>query len=82
MSIDAARTDALLTPEQLADHWQLSPKTLANQRALGIGPPYLRIGRAIRYSREACDQWLTQENNPTGDEPPHRNDPNNDRLHQ
>jgi hypothetical protein len=41
--------DALLTEDQLAKRWQISTGSLANDRSLGRGVPYLKIGRAVRY---------------------------------
>lgn len=48
----------LMKPEQLAAEWQISPKTLANLRSRREGPPYLKINGSIRYSRQACTEWL------------------------
>lgn len=45
----------LLTPEDLANRWGLSPNTLANWRALKRGPSYIKLsmGRSpIRYRLE------------------------------
>lgn len=39
----------LLTPEQLADQWELSEQTLAHWRSEGRGPKFVRLGRSIRY---------------------------------
>ncbi len=39
----------LMTTEQLAERWQLSPGHLANQRCLGGGPKFIRLGKAVRY---------------------------------
>jgi hypothetical protein len=41
--------DALLTERQLADRWQLSPGTLANQRSTSRGCAWVRIGGSVRY---------------------------------
>jgi hypothetical protein len=38
---------------KLAEHWGISPKTLQRWRIMRVGPPYLRIGRAVRY--RLCD---------------------------
>jgi hypothetical protein len=46
---------------ELGDEWHLSPKTLANRRLRGEGPPFIRIGRTIRYSRQACAEWLAAQ---------------------
>jgi hypothetical protein len=39
-----------LTPEQLAERWEISTKTLANMRSLGNGPVYVKIGAGIKSS--------------------------------
>lgn len=33
-----------LTPEELADRWRVTVKTLANWRSNGTGPKYLKLG--------------------------------------
>jgi hypothetical protein len=44
-----AVTPELLTDAQLAERWQLSRGTLANQRCQGRGPAYLKIAGRVRY---------------------------------
>jgi hypothetical protein len=40
----------LLTENELAERWRLkSPKKLQADRAKGVGCPYVRIGRCVRY---------------------------------
>lgn len=36
----------------------LAEGTLANLRVRGGGPKFLKLGRAVRYSRSAIDAWL------------------------
>ena len=40
-----------LTPAQLSDRWggMIGPRTLANWRSQGNGPPFVKIGGAIAY---------------------------------
>jgi hypothetical protein len=38
-----------LNTKQLAERWGTSPAKLANDRSLGRGPAYLRIGSKILY---------------------------------
>ncbi len=56
----------LLTPSELAVMLGMSPRTLANWRSNGKGPPYLSIGeppeghqdrRKVRYQRAVAEQW-------------------------
>lgn len=41
--------DLLIDERRLAALWGCSPKTLRNQRSLGTGCPFVRIGRLVRY---------------------------------
>ena len=56
----SAAAPDLMKPEQLAAEWQVSTKTLANKRASGGGPPYVRVLGGIRYSRRAVSEWLAE----------------------
>jgi predicted DNA-binding transcriptional regulator AlpA len=51
----------LIKDSELSAEWQISTKTLANKRSRGEGPPFVRIGRTIRYSRSACAEWLAAQ---------------------
>jgi len=46
-------TGELISPLQAAQALELSPRTLERWRAHGLGPPYVRVGRRIRYL--VCD---------------------------
>ena len=35
-----------------------SPKYMANLDSLGLGPPYVKIGRKVAYLREGLIAWL------------------------
>lgn len=49
----------LLTPEVAADYLQVTVKTLANWRYLGIGPKYRKVGqRCVRYRLADLDEFL------------------------
>ena len=45
----SAEPETLLTPEELAQRWSVSVKTLAKWRYEGSGPPYLKIVGQARY---------------------------------
>lgn len=57
MTIEMTTTVIFLTEAQAAEHLSLSPKTLRNWRSLGDGPPFLRLGSAVRYHQEALNTW-------------------------
>jgi hypothetical protein len=48
-----------LTPEEVSVRYrgEITVGTLANWRAMKIGPPYLKIGKAILYPVSALDEW-------------------------
>lgn len=50
---------ALLTPSKAAEVLDVNTKTLANWRSLGIGPAYIKVGRLVKYTEEAINEWLT-----------------------
>ena len=50
--------ERLLTPKDAAILLRLSESWLAKARMRGDGPPYVKLGRAIRYREGALLQWL------------------------
>lgn len=46
-----------ITPTMLAQRWNISTKTLANNRARGIGLPFIKVGGSIRYPLDAVEQY-------------------------
>jgi excisionase family DNA binding protein len=53
-----ASTIVLLTPKEAAKLLKVSLSWLAKARMRGDGPPYIRIGRSIRYAEAALMQWM------------------------
>lgn len=54
----AAPTVMLLTPKEAAVLLKVSLSWLAKARMRGDGPPFMRIGRSIRYTEAALLQWM------------------------
>jgi excisionase family DNA binding protein len=52
----AGSIERLLTPKEAANLLRVSLSWLAKARM--HGPPYIQIGRAIRYSEAALIQWM------------------------
>ena len=48
----------LLTPKEAARLLKVSLSWLAKARMRGDGPPYIQIGRSIRYAEAALLQWM------------------------
>lgn len=46
-----------LTEKEAADRLALSARTLQQWRVKGGGPPFLKLGAAVRYDADALDQW-------------------------
>ena len=57
-SIATAVVDRLLTPRDAANFLHLSQSWLAKARMRDDGPPYVKIGRSIRYSEATLVRWL------------------------
>lgn len=58
--------DDLVRTEVIADEWDLNRRTLENWRSRRVGPPYVKINGAVRYSRRACAEWLAAQNSAIG----------------
>jgi DNA-binding transcriptional MerR regulator len=48
----------LLTPQEVADWFGINPRTLANWRSQGTGPPYRKLGHYVRYEEHELRAWL------------------------
>jgi excisionase family DNA binding protein len=49
-----------LTTKEAARLMGFHPTTLAKWRVSGKGPPYLKIGRSIRYEYTVVEQWMRE----------------------
>ncbi len=52
---------SLHTDREAADYLKMSQSYLAHLRVSGSGPDYVKLGRAVRYSRESLDRWLNSK---------------------
>jgi hypothetical protein len=53
--------DELLTTEEVARLRRKTPAALRHERHKGYGPPYIRDGNRILYSRKAVEKWLADK---------------------
>lgn len=53
----ADANNVLLTPQQVATRYQVSLSWLAKARMRGDGPPFVKVGRSVRYSEPGLQQW-------------------------
>ena len=52
---------ALLTPKETAAKLKVSLSWLAKARMRGDGPPYISVGRSIRYPETDLIQWMRSQ---------------------
>jgi predicted DNA-binding transcriptional regulator AlpA len=59
-NIPGIKTNAecLLTPREAASFLRVSESWLAKARMQGDGPPYVKVGRSVRYPEGALLQWM------------------------
>jgi excisionase family DNA binding protein len=55
-----AEISILIDPTSAAAQLGVKPGTLAKWRVTGGGPPFLKLGSRIRYSRADLERWLDQ----------------------
>lgn len=48
---------AWLTQIELAQRWDISPRTLERWRVIGYGPNFTKIGHLVRYSVDEIEQY-------------------------
>lgn len=53
-------TQPMLTQNELASRWRISPATLERWRSEGIGPQFLKLGGQVRYPTADIDAYEAQ----------------------
>lgn len=61
----AAEPSVLLTVQELADEWHLSPATFYSWRKRGYGPKSFRLGGRVVYSRAEVQEWMAAQEQAT-----------------
>jgi len=51
----------LLSPSEVAQRLGLARSTLAKLRLSGGGPPYVKLGAAVRYPEDSLAQWIAAQ---------------------
>ena len=54
-------TPSWLTPKQAARQINFSVSWLAKRRLAGDGPPYSKLGGAVRYAETSLQQWMKSQ---------------------
>jgi predicted DNA-binding transcriptional regulator AlpA len=52
--------EELYTTKQVAKVLGFAPKTLSNQRILGTGLPFIKIGNAVRYKKSDIETFIEE----------------------
>lgn len=55
------RAPALMTSADIAAYLKVPATTPRQWRRAGTGPPWVRVGRHIRYCRADLDLWLAAQ---------------------
>ena len=63
MSSESTSVPRLLTVRQLAELTGLQQWRVYSLVRSGDGPPYVRIGRTIRFPENAVQQWIREQTN-------------------
>jgi hypothetical protein len=63
-------TIVLLTPRETAKHLRCSERKLERHRLVGDGPPFVKIGAAIRYPLSELEKWLAKHTHHSTSETP------------
>ena len=61
MTLDASKSFELLSLRELADLLKVSPGNARLLAAKGSLPRPVRVGRLLRWRRDAIEQWLSQQ---------------------
>jgi hypothetical protein len=71
-SIYSSHKGQLLTETEVAERQNRSVKTLQNQRVIGNGIPFLKLGRSVRYRLSDVIAWEEARVVSSTSEPPHK----------
>jgi len=58
IDINALEKQILLTTREAATLLRISRQTLERMRCEGSGPPFIKIGRNVRYSQQDLIDWM------------------------
>jgi predicted DNA-binding transcriptional regulator AlpA len=59
----------LLTQRDAATLLALSVRTLERLRVRGVGPRFVKAGKAVRYQQEALERWVAAQSRASTSEP-------------
>ena len=60
MTTPTAQIDHLLREDEVAGHLGIPKRTIQAWRLRGEGPPFFKLGRAVRYRCSDLEAWLAE----------------------
>lgn len=61
--------ERLLTSHDVAALTGFSSGTIENWRYIGKGPPWIRVGRSVRYPENLLADWIKEQHGPEDETP-------------
>jgi predicted DNA-binding transcriptional regulator AlpA len=59
----------LLTQREAAAILGISVRSLERMRVTGLGPRFVKAGKAVRYQQEALERWVAAQSRASTSEP-------------
>ena len=50
----------LLSEKEVAKIYKINVRTLQRERSMGIGMPYVKLGKRVRYKRSDVEKYIDQ----------------------
>ncbi len=60
MHLRAKNMKLFFKPKEAAERLSVSTRTLANKRALGNGPPFLKMDGVVRYPIDGLERFINK----------------------
>jgi len=59
----------LLTTSEAAGRLKVTPRMLEARRSRGGGPPFVKVGRAVRYREADLEAWIAERTRASTSDP-------------
>ena len=50
----------LLSEKEVENNYKINARTLQRERSMGIGMPYVKLGKRVRYKRSDVEKYIDQ----------------------
>ena len=55
-----------MTPPEFCERYRISEATARDWRYRRVGPPFLKVGKHVRYRLSDCEEWESKQLRATG----------------